>query len=113
TTTAPGVPAIVLLDGEMFMREHGASREEAAATLFDECEHLEEAVVVADYPEQALYCYLDLFHTQANTPSLRGRWAFISTPSVRRMMELLLRAGGRRRDELDPFLDKQYGNNAI
>jgi hypothetical protein len=60
---------------------------------------------IADYPEQALYCYLDLFHTCMHNPALRERWASIATPSIRRMLELVLSSEGRA--NLDPFLTKQ------
>lgn len=97
----------LLLDGEMIDRPFGASGDDAANALYEAASDAEDVGVIADYPEQALYCYLDLFHTRMHNPALRDRWAFIATPSIRRMMELVLSSKGGA--NLDPFLVKQYG----
>jgi hypothetical protein len=111
-TGVPGSSRTVVLDGTMIGGKAGASKRDAARAIFDHAEGTGDLVVVSDYDEQALYCYLDLYFTQSRDPSLRGHFSFLCSPGVRGLMEALRGASTRVRGTLDPFLAMQYRGNA-
>lgn len=106
------IPTFVLLDGTMAQRRFGASHADSAAELLQHSGKYKDIVLLARDAEQLLYSYLDLFQRSRLASRYADRVAFVLSPKLRILFEIL-HASFMSRDvsDIDPFILSQYGKS--
>jgi glyoxylase-like metal-dependent hydrolase (beta-lactamase superfamily II) len=101
----------LLLDATMAGRPTGASQEEVAKSVVSMASRYSDILLVSQDAEQLLYAYLDLFHVVKSSKETRHTVAFILSPKLKPVFQLLHSAFiSRNLRELDVLLASQYGS---